>query len=185
MENAGIAAGVVAVKGEQKRGKATLYTLVLCPMPDWGAAEDSLKSTRRPPAKAAAPWQKVEESSGLRDPNQFGPPRPELGVDSDGEVRAPATRTSSGLRDPMGSGPRDPNNPGSTHEISQEVAGAVFRPQVVGAPEPQQSHAPQEQDHAAAAVGFLRCTRCHERLIPDPRRPERTTHTHCTERTAS
>lgn len=184
--NAGIAAGVVAVKGEQKRGKATLYTLVLCPMPDWGAAEDSLKSTRRPPAKGPAPWQKAEESSGPRDPNQFGPPRPELEADSGEEVRAPATRLSSGPRDPIGSGPRDPNNPGTTHEVPQEMAGAVFRPQVVGAPEPH-TDIPQEQDPnpAATPAGFLRCARCHERLIPDPRRPERTTHTHCTERTAS
>ncbi|MFC8271113.1 hypothetical protein ACFUJR_00930 [Streptomyces sp. NPDC057271] len=184
--NAGIAAGVVAVKGEQKRGKATLYTLVLCPMPDWGAAENSLKSTRRPPAKDPAPWQDGGESSGLRDPNQFGPPRPELSEESGEEVRVPATRMSSGPRDPIGSGPRDPNNPGSTQEISQDGAEVVFKPQVVGASGPQKIDSAQHQDHdTARPVGFLRCSRCHERLIPDPRRPERTTHSHCTERTAS
>ncbi|MFI1942223.1 hypothetical protein ACH44C_34465 [Streptomyces purpureus] len=31
-------------------------------------------------------------------------------------------------------------------------------------------------------VNFVRCARCHTPMVP---RPGRTTHTHCTERTAS
>lgn len=184
--NAGIAAGVIGVKGEQKRGKATLYTLVLNPMPDWGAAEDVLKTTRRKPGKKPAPWQKPSESSGDRDPNQFGGPRPELQDDEAEEVRGTAPRMGSGDRAPNGSGDRAPNNPGSTHDSSHDEAEVVFKPQVVGAAGVQKIDSAQEQDHPAAApLGFLRCTRCHERLIPDPRRPERTTHSHCTARSAS
>ncbi|HEY9369153.1 hypothetical protein [Streptomyces sp.] len=184
--NAGIAAGVVAVKGEQRRGKATLYTLVLCPIPDWGAAEDVLKTTRRKPGKGSAPWQAPAGSSGDRDPNQFGGPRPELPGDPGEEVRGTAPRMGSGDRAPNGSGDRAPNNPGGTHVSPHDEAGVVFKPQVVGPPAPQQTDSDQEQNHVPTRqVGFLRCTRCHERLIPDPRRPERTTHSHCTERTAS
>ncbi|MGW1546637.1 hypothetical protein [Streptomyces sp. NPDC002346] len=184
--NAGIAAGVVAVKGEQKRGKATLYTLVLSPMPDWGAAEDSLKSTRRPPAKTPAPWQETPNSSGPRDPNQFGPPRPELTDGTAEEVRAPATRMGSGPRDPNGSGPRDPNNPGITHELSHDGAEVVPQPQLVAASGPQKIASDEEHHHdEPQPLGFRRCARCHERLVPDPQRPHRTTHTHCTERAAS
>lgn len=184
--NAAVAAGVVAIKGEQKRGKATLYTLILTPVPDWGAAEDVLKTTRRKPGKVPAPWQKLTESSGDRALNQFGGPRPELHDDPAEEVRGTAPRMSSGDRAPNGSGDRAPNNPGSTHDSSHDGAGVVFKPQVVGAPGPQKIHSAQEQDHPATPpVGFLRCTRCHERLIPDPRRPDRTTHSHCTERNAS
>ncbi|MFF9910648.1 hypothetical protein [Streptomyces sp. NPDC013457] len=184
--NAAIAAGVVFVKGEQRRGKPTLYVLMNDPSPDWGAAESSLKSSRRPAGKTPAPWQEPAESSGPRDPNQFGGPRPELEGSEPGEVRVPATRMGSGPRDPIGSGPRDPNNPGSTQESSHDGAGVVFKPQVVGASGTQQIDGDQEQDHDhTPPLGFLRCTRCHERLVPDPRRPGRTTHTHCTARTAS
>ncbi|TXS26173.1 hypothetical protein EAO71_21560 [Streptomyces sp. ms191] len=156
--NAAIAAGVVAVKGEQKRGKATLYTLVLCPVPDWGAAEDVLKTTRRKPGKSPAPWQQPAESSGDRDLNQFGGPRPELEPDPEEEVRGTAPRMSSGDRAPNGSGDRAPNNPGSTQGSSQDAAEVVFKPQVVGAPGPQKIGDEEPQDHPATTpVGFLRC----------------------------
>jgi hypothetical protein len=181
--NAAIAAGVIVVKGEQRRGKPTLYVLMVDPSPDWGAAESSLKSTRRPSGKGPAPWQDTRESSGDRDPNQFGGPRPELEAPEPEEVRAPATRMGSGPRDPNGSGPRDPNNPGTTHESSHDGAGVVFKPQVVGAAEVQQIDSAQDQDHHDEQPRtFTRCAHCHERMVP---RPGRTTHTHCTERTAS
>lgn len=178
--NAGIAAGVIAVKGEQRRGKPTLYVLMVDPDPDWGAAEQSLKSSRRPPGKASAPWQKPSESSGDRDPNQFGGPRPELEAPEAEEVRGTATRMGSGDRDPNGSGDRDPNNPGITHEVSHDGAGVVFKPQVVGAPDLQKIDSAQEQDHDTAAAepprDFTRCAACHERMVP---RPGRTMHAHC------
>jgi len=175
--NAAIAAGVILVKGEQRRGKPTLYVLMVDPSPDWGAAESSLKSSRRPSGKSPAPWQEPTESSGDRDPNQFGGPRPELEDPAPEEVRAPATRMGSGPRDPNGSGPRDPNNPGITQELSHDGAGVIFKPQVVGAPEAQKIDSPQEQDHhEQQPADFIRCARCHERMVP---RPGRTTHTHC------
>ena len=189
--DAAIRAGVVGVRGERRRGTATIYCLLLTPFPDWGAAEDYLRSTARKPGKRPAAWQKPEESSGDRDPNQFGPPRPELEADGAEEVRATATRTSSGDRDPNGSGHRDPNNPGTSHEGSQEAAGVVFQPQVVGATGPEESESDQEQDHQdeePAVDGVTRCTECGWHLAPDPRRPGRTAHTACQnrrERTAS
>ncbi|SDM76626.1 hypothetical protein [Streptomyces wuyuanensis] len=184
--NAGIAAGVIAVKGEQRRGKPTLYVLMVVPDPDWGAAEASLKGSRRTPGRAPAPWRKDSESSGDRDPNQFGGPRPELEAPEPEEVRGTAPRMGSGDRAPNGSGDRAPNNPGTTHEPSHDGAGVVFKPQVVGAAEPQKIDFTQEQDHHAEQPrDFIRCARCHERMVP---RGNRTTHAHCTpkpERTAS
>jgi hypothetical protein len=188
--NAGIAAGVIAVKGEQRRGKPALYVLMVVPDPDWGAALSSLDSTKRKRTdRTPPPWRGDEEFGGpppeLSDPG-FGGPPPELPPRSDGKVRGTAPRMGSGDHPPNGSGDRPPNNPGITHELSQDGAGVVFKAQVVGAPGPQKIDSAQEQDHPAATpVGFLRCSRCHERLIPDPRRPDRTTHTRCTERTAS
>ncbi len=45
--DAAIAAGVLAVEGERRRGTPTLYALVLSPAPDWGAAVASLAGSRR------------------------------------------------------------------------------------------------------------------------------------------
>jgi hypothetical protein len=174
--NAAIAAGVIVVKGEQRRGKPTLYVLMVDPSPDWGAAESSLKSSRRPSGKGPAPWQDTRESSGDRDPNQFGPPRPELEAPEPEEVRVTATRMGSGHRDPNGSGPRDPNNPGTTHESSHDGAGVVFKPQVVGRSAAPKIDSPQDHHHDEQPADFVRCARCHERMVP---RPGRTTHAHC------
>ncbi|MHC5259875.1 hypothetical protein ACYSUO_18515 [Streptomyces sp. UC4497] len=188
--DAAIHAGVVGVRGERRRGVPTVYCLLLAPFPDWQAAEDHLRSTARKPGKRPAVWQETDESSGDRDPNQFGPPRPELEADQAEEVRVTATRMSSGDRDPNGSGDRDPNNPGTSQGLSQDGAGSVSKPKLVGAPEPQQSDPDQEQPHGEqpAADGITRCTECGWHLAPDPRRPGRTTHTACqkpSERTAS
>lgn len=180
---AAIAAGVVAVKGEQKRGKPTLYVLVLNPMPDWEAGEKALTGSRRKPGKAPAPWKDEPESSGDRAPNQFGGPRPELTDGTAEEVRGTAPRWSSGDRDPIGSGDRDPNNPGIAKELPQEVAEVGGQPQVDGRPEqPDEPHdTPQPDTEARASpdpapLDFARCTACGDRMVP---RPGRTTHTHC------
>ncbi|MGA5424557.1 hypothetical protein [Streptomyces lavendulocolor] len=185
--NAAIAAGVVAVKGEQRRGKPTLYVLVVERSPNWRAAVHYLEKTRRPAGKRPAPWQQPEESSGDRDPNQFGGPRPELTEDPAEEVRVTATRMGSGDRDPNGSGPRDPNNPGSTHGSSHDGAGAAPQPQVDRAPDLQKINSPQEQEHhdEPPPLDFILCASCHDPMVP---RPGRDRHTHCIpqpERTAS
>ncbi|WP_019547616.1 MULTISPECIES: hypothetical protein [Streptomycetaceae] len=179
---AAIAAGVVAVKGEQKRGKATLYVLVLNPMPDWAAGEQALAGSRRAPGKAPAPWTDDPESSGDRDPNQFGGPRPELTGGTTEEVRGTAPRWSSGDRDPIGSGDRDPNNPGIAKELPHDVVEEDSQPHVDRGPEQQPD--PHDNPPTTEAdprqprqpLGFARCTTCGDRMVP---RPGRTTHTHC------
>ncbi|MGX1515036.1 hypothetical protein [Streptomyces collinus] len=174
---AAIRAGVVHVLGERKRGKAARYAIVPAPFPDWQAAEDYLKSTARKPGKRPAAWSEDDESSGHRDPNQNGSPRPEL-TDGTGEgERVTATRMGSGHRDPDGSGHRDPNNPGGFPWGSQDGVEVGFQPQVVGPPAPQ-DHRPQEQPHADgdSTRGFVRCARCGDQMIP---RFGRTTHAHC------
>ncbi|MFD3667574.1 hypothetical protein [Streptomyces sp. NPDC058672] len=168
-------AGVVVVVGERRRGKSTLYCLVMSPRPDWSAAEAHLKATARKPGKRPPAWQSQDESSGDRDPNQFGGPRPELTDGTAEEVQGTAPRWSSGDRDPNGSGDRDPNNPGGFHESSQERAEVGFQPQVVGAPEDEIDH---QEDHPE----WTRCTDCGRPIAPDPRRPTRTIHTACQRR---
>ncbi|MGW2933974.1 hypothetical protein ACWDA7_19470 [Streptomyces sp. NPDC001156] len=172
--DAAIRAGVVGVRGERRRGAPTLYVLLVSPRPDWEAADAHLKKTARKPGKRPAAWQTDDESSGDRDPNQFGGPRPELTDGTDDEVRGTATRWSSGDRAPIGSGDRAPNNPGKAKELPQEMAGAVFQPQVVGA------HGDQTEPHDDHP--WTRCTECGRPIVPDPRRPDRTIHAACQRR---
>ncbi|MGW4043013.1 hypothetical protein [Streptomyces sp. NPDC004721] len=173
---AAIRAGVVRVLGERKRGAATRYVIVPHPFPDWQAAEDYLKSTARKPGKRPAVWSEDTESSGDRDPNQNGSPRPELTDGTAEEVRVTATRMSSGHRDPNGSGHRDPNNPGGFPGSSHDGAEVSFKPQVVGRSGDQaESHEPDPNDHTT----WHQCPVCHRRIMPDPRRPDRTVHTRC------
>lgn len=96
--DAAIRSGAVVVKGERKRGRPTLYVIVPTPWPDWKAAEDYLKSTARKPGKRPAPWSPEPGSSGDRDPNQNGSPRPVwVRVTATRTVRVTATRTTQGL----------------------------------------------------------------------------------------
>ncbi|MFD8251934.1 hypothetical protein [Streptomyces werraensis] len=188
--DAAIRAGIVVVKGERKRGRPTLYVIVPNPYPDWRAAEDHLKSTARKPGKRPAPWTQEPGSSGDRDPNQFGGPRPELTDGTADEVRVTATRMGSGDRDPNGSGHRDPNNPGVTHVSTHDGAEVGFQPQVVGAPqheiEPHEHHhhdtaAPDPDDYTT----WHTCPGCDRRIMPDPQRPDRRMHARCEHRLAT
>ncbi|GGQ48620.1 hypothetical protein [Streptomyces asoensis] len=181
-------AGVVRVLGERKRGKTTRYALVPHPFPDWQAAEDYLKSTGRTPGKGSAPWQDDEGSSGHRGPNQIGPPRPDVTDGTAEEVRATAARMSSGHRGPTGSGHRGPNNPGGYPGFPQERAEVGFQPQVVGGSEEQiDSHEHHHDDEQAPPPPsdpddyetWPRCLVCRHRILPDPRRPDRTVHARC------
>ncbi|MFP3990678.1 hypothetical protein U9R90_25075 [Streptomyces sp. E11-3] len=200
---AAIVAGVVVVKGERRRGKSTLYSLAVSPCPNWAAAVaflDDVKQKREAAKqkradRKAAPWDVEDgEKFGGRSPeladSEFGGPTPELTGGTAEEVRGTDPRLSSGDRPPNGSGDRPPNNPGSTQEISQEVAEVGSQPQVGGAPELPKIDSPQEQPHTPPAdtepapadaeppplADFTRCAHCHERMIP---RPGRTTHAHC------
>jgi cytochrome c553 len=175
-------AGVVAVKGERRRGKPTLYALVMSPRPDWSAAVAHLDATKRErPGRKPGPWaEENDEKFGGRSPeleeSKFGGPAPELTDGTEEEVRGPAPRWSSGDRPPNGSGDRPPNNPGSTQEISQEAAGVVFQPQVVGRSGTTELDSHEQQQPDEQPADFTRCARCHERMI---RRPGRNTHAHC------
>lgn len=171
---AAVAAGLVGVKGEQKRGKPTLYVLLLSPYPSWEAAEDALKTSKRKSGKDPAPWQDDEESSGDRAPNQFGGPRPELPNDQTEEVQGTAPPSSSGDRDPNGSGDRAPNNPGKAKELPQDMAEDSSPPQVDGADPGEQidhSHQGQDQDgpdrtELGNVAAFTFCPECGRRFIP-------------------
>lgn len=128
-------AGLVTVVGEQRRGKPTLYVLLVTPHPDWAAAEASLLASDRPSGKDAAPWQEPD-GSGTRGPNQEnGHPRPEPASEDAEDVRATAARMGSGRGGPTGSGIRGPNTPGGFHGGFQEGAGLSGQPQDARAPE--------------------------------------------------
>lgn len=151
---AAILAGVVVTIGERRRGKPTLYALVLSPWPSWGAAADYLKSTARP-RKAEGP----AESSGHSGPNSgeeggqgssghSGPNSP----GDDLEVnRATAARMGSGHSGPIGSGHSGPNNPGSTQELPQERADVVPQPQQRAGVRDEAEFPEQPDDHETAA----------------------------------
>ncbi|MEU6342174.1 hypothetical protein ABZ883_14675 [Streptomyces sp. NPDC046977] len=195
---AALLAGVVQIDGERKRGSITAYQLIVNPFPDWDAAVSYLRANARKSGKARTVWQTANtpESSGHRDPNSEEPTSghrdPNLRPETDTEPRVTATHWSSGHRDPLSSGHRDPNNPWNTHEVSHDGAEVVPQPQVVDGwdreePEPDDHEHDHEDDEAAprpdtaqTATGFARCAICHRPLVPDPKRPARTTHAHCT-----
>ncbi|WP_381792860.1 hypothetical protein [Streptomyces niveus] len=142
---AAIRAGVVVTIGDRRRGKATLYTLVLCPWPEWAAAADYLKSTARP--------RKVEdEGSGHSGPNSVETEvqATEARTDEEGN-RATAARMGSGRSGPNGSGHSGPNNPGSNHELHQEMAEVVPQPQERAGEGPEDDSPEQQEDSGPAS----------------------------------
>ncbi|WP_225846951.1 hypothetical protein [Streptomyces sp. HPF1205] len=132
---AAVLAGVVVVIGERRRGKPTLYALVLGPVQDWEAAAAHLRATAR---LRKAP--KPDERSGHSGPNFQVEVRATAARTGEGwvrataartdadEVRATAARMGSGHGGLIGSGRRGPNNPGSNQELTQEVAEVVPQP---------------------------------------------------------
>ncbi|MCT2591103.1 hypothetical protein LHJ74_14495 [Streptomyces sp. N2-109] len=184
--DAAIAAGLVSIEGERKRGKAALYVLVLDPTPDWAAAVAALDASKRKRAERKPPPWQAEKNGGrspeLEDAENGGPP-PELPASPEEEERGTAPRMGSGDRPPFGSGDRPPNNPGIAKELPHDAAEVVAQPQVDPDPGPQNDHSDHEQDHhdddappAAQPLTFTRCATCHERMVP---RPGRDRHTHC------
>ncbi|MER5882681.1 hypothetical protein ABT160_02515 [Streptomyces sp. NPDC001941] len=192
---AAVEAGVLAVRGEQKRGKPTLYVLLLGPSPDWAAAVKSLEDSQRKRSERKPPPWRAAGKNGGRSPElsepKFGGPPPELTAGTPLEVRGTAPRTSSGDHPPTSSGDRPLNNPGSTHVSTHDEGEVVLRPQVVGAPDDQDEIPHDEQPRADPAAEepreFALCAGCRGPLIPDPQRPGRDRHAWCTtaERTAS
>ncbi|MFI6347276.1 hypothetical protein [Streptomyces sp. NPDC050560] len=178
---AAVAAGVVAVEGEQRRGRPTLYVLMLTPSPDWGAAVDAItNSKRKRPERTPPPWRQAapgaDQKNGGRSPelpeDKNGGPPPELSDLDHEKERGTAPRTSSGDRPPFGSGDRPPNNPGRPMSLPHEVAEVEPQPPVDVAPAPTEL----PENHEPRTADVARCAVCHERMIP---RPGRDRHTHC------
>ncbi|MEU5838810.1 hypothetical protein ABZ820_34815 [Streptomyces diacarni] len=180
------AAGVVTGGKGRKRGRATVYALVLNPSPDWTAAAASLEQTKRKrPERKPPPWRDEKFRGGppeLPD-DKFGGPPPELTAGTPDEVPGTAPVSSSGDRPRNGSGDRPRNNPGIAKELPHEAAEVVGQPHVDGGPGTPNDHShedtePAEPDYATPEppLDFARCAACGERMVP---RPGRTTHTHC------
>lgn len=181
---AAIAAGVVGIQGESRRGRSTLYVLILSPFPDWTAAAASLEATKRKPRKAP-PWMENGGVSPELSEPENGGHAPELPDPQPEEERGTRPPMSSGDTPPFGSGDTPPNNPGRAMELPQDMAGAGEQPQVEAAPE-HQADPPQEPHDAEQPAehdrDFARCTHCGHHLIHTPGRPTRTTHAHCERR---
>jgi hypothetical protein len=174
------AAGVVAVEGGRKRGRATLYVIVVSPFPDWMAAVDSLAQTRRAP-RTAPPWVAKDTEIGGLTPElsdaEFGGLTPELWAQSQTEVRGTHPPMSKGDAPPNGWGDAPPNNPGSTHGFPTAMAEVVTQPQVGAAEGPKETQQNRAETRHNAPAEFVRCTSCHRPMVP--RRDGRDTHTRC------
>ena len=188
---AAIAAGVVAVLGEQRRGRAALYVLVLSPSPAWDSAAWVLEQSKRKRVdRGTPPWRADDTSeNGGRSPelstSENGGPPPELPEEP---VRGTAPRLSSGDRPPFGSGDRPPNIPGIAKGLPQEMADAVHQPQVVGPDGHLKIDLPHEEDDhdpARAAPGWTRCADCAAPIIHRAGRPPRARCTTCDTHTAT
>ncbi|NUP19038.1 MAG: hypothetical protein HOZ81_23695 [Streptomyces sp.] len=136
--DAAIAAGVVCVLGTRRRGKPTVYQLLIIPNPDWAAAVASLAASqpvKKQPAKAA-PWQEQEAT-------KFGGPSPELDAESSGDHPPNFCGESSGDRPPLefgGPSPVEfggpsPEQPRVTQVLPQELADVCGDVTLGGAPE--------------------------------------------------
>jgi hypothetical protein len=183
---AAIAAGVLTVEGERKRGKAALYVLLVTPVPSWEAAVASLETTRRRSRKAP-PWLITEDDEnggvgpGLSE-DENGAHAPELPDSSQDREQGTRPRMGSGDTPPFGSGHTPPNNPGSTHGVSHDGAEVVPQPQVDPASEDEEpifedpndepDAAPDgaDDEHQTVPVDFRRCARCHSPMAPRPGR---------------
>lgn len=141
---AAMRAGVVVTIGERRRGKPTLYALVLCPCPTWEAAADYLRSTARP-------RKSDDESSGHSGPNSEGEVRAtEARTGAEG-VRSTEARMGSVHRGTNGSGHSGPNNPGVTQEPPQEMADVVPQPQERAGEEAEDDSLQQHEKAVTAA----------------------------------
>lgn len=178
---AGIAAGVLEVEGEQRRGVAAMYVLLVSPFPDWGAAVSVIESTRRPKkADRPPPWE--GSKFGTPDPEppveeevaEFGTPDPELWAGWPEEVRDAGPRMSSGRQTPNGSGRRTPNIPWLSQGVTTVMADLEGQPQV-GVVQPRKE-IPENQEEQGWGAVPVRCQVCHK---PMAKRHGRTAHKLC------
>lgn len=129
--DAALRAGVLTVKGERRRGKATLYRLVVTPWPDWAAAEAYLRSTSRGAGKKFT----IEDEDAADTPETTGHCGPN-GIDVD---EAPETEGAGATVAPMGSGHcgpatkghSGPNIPCVSQAVHHDEAEVVTQPEVI------------------------------------------------------
>lgn len=192
---AAIAAGVLDVIGERKRGRAALYALLVSPFPDWGAAAHALESSRRvrkprdgnpreaaqeqTPADGEYETGREEDPDAFADDSEFGgqPPNfedPEFGGQPpnfwegmDWEVRGAAPDGVRGAA-PEWFGGQPPNNPCSNQEVPHDMADVVTQAEV-----PRARAAGEKIDSTGEerwGCGTKRCARCHGRMANRPDR---------------
>lgn len=144
--NAAIEAGVLTTQGERRRGRATVYVLVVTPVPDWTAAVASLEASKRQRKQPAPPWKKDTE---------FGGPTPEPATpQSSGDQPPNPPQSSSGDQPPYGfGGPTPerfggptPEQPRGTQVLPQEMAGAVPQPQDARGLAPENDDSPRADE---------------------------------------
>lgn len=175
--DAAVAAGVLAVLGEQRRGRSPLHALVLAPYPDWTAAADVLSATKRKrPERKPPPWRDDEKGgrSPVLDDGEKGGRPPLLQADpADGERGAvPPLRKGGGPPPRKGGGP--PNNPGIPKKEHQGGADVGPRPQESsgrGRTDLDQSQGQDDHAPAAPSTAPARCPRCDGPMITRPGRP--------------
>lgn len=160
---AAIRAGVVVVVGERRRGRATLFRLVVNPWPDWKAAEDYLRGTSRGAGKTFT----VEDEGDPETSGHSGPS--ENGVDEAEEtdpVGATVALMGSGHSGPSTSGQSGPNIPCVTQADDHDVADVVTQPAVI-AREAGEENEPAVGEESGQPSGeeFGRCEVCTQPLL--------------------
>lgn len=133
-----VAAGVLAVEGEQGRGKRPTYRLLVPSRPDWQAAADSLRATerKRPARRTPPPWERAE--NGGQTPK--------------------VSFQISGVCPPKSEGDGEEGNGGQTPDRKRGADPRALR----GA-DPRTSHVSQDVSHVVADVGDLPTGVAHAR----------------------
>lgn len=109
--NAAMAAGVVDVSGERKRGTTPVYRAVVTDTPDWNAAVEVLRSSRaQPKRRTPRVW---EEEAGTGD----APPSPHTGE------RGDAPPSENGGCTPEGTGDAPPTSQGFPSNYPKSSGG--------------------------------------------------------------
>ncbi|NML55690.1 hypothetical protein HHL19_36275 [Streptomyces sp. R302] len=189
------AAGVVAVVDDGhgtggKRGRAVMYSLVLCPSPDWERAaglvwiaqqrKKEQREARALARKAAAAAQSsgdsvptsLEETSGDSAPTSEGDTSGDSAPRSAEEGSGDRAPTQVGGQCPEGVGGQCPDHPGSTHELPHEMAEVVPQPQDAHGRASEKTSPQQQEKHRRCGGGCgqpvirpdrLLCTGCERR----------------------
>ncbi|MFF9146346.1 hypothetical protein ACF1BN_15945 [Streptomyces sp. NPDC014861] len=181
---AAVAAGVVAILDDGhgrggKRGRAVMYSLVLCPAPDWERAAGLVwiaqqkKKEQRAAAAArkAAKEAEAAQASGDSAPTSTGetsgdsPPTSQGATSGDSAPRSAeegsgdSAPTRVGGQSPEGVGGQCPDHPGSTHVVTHEMAEVVPQPQDAQGRASEKTIPRQQDMHRRCAAG------CGQRII--------------------